>query len=166
MVSLSTRFSGITPAQAELVAHWQTHCEAGLLPTRDRLDPGKFKAHLSAISIVEVAASGQTKFRLVGSGLRQIIGQEMRGRYLSELDQTRFEMWSLGLTRALEEQQPIGGVITQETESHAWLRLPLRCERNGALVMCHDALIPSIRLKRDSGNNSYTQQVTSRTLAA
>ena len=97
MVSLSTRFSGVTPAQAELVSHWQAHCEHGRLPTRDRLDPGSFKAHLSAISIIEVGASGQTKFRLVGSGLRSIIGKEMRGRYLSELDQTRFEMWSLGL---------------------------------------------------------------------
>ncbi|MEL6857716.1 MAG: PAS domain-containing protein [Pseudomonadota bacterium] len=166
MVSLSTRFSGITPAQAELVSHWHAHCDDGLLPTRDRLDPGSFKTHLSAISMIEVGPSGQTKFRLVGSGLRSIIGTEMRGRYLSELDQTRFEMWSLGLARALDEQQPIGGVMTHETESHAWLRLPLRCERRGALVMCHDALIPNVRLGLERGNNSYSSRNIRKTLAA
>ncbi|MEO1662013.1 MAG: PAS domain-containing protein [Pseudomonadota bacterium] len=166
MVSLSTRFSGITPAQAELVSHWHAHCADGMLPTRDRLDPGSFKAHLSAISMIEVDASGQTKFRLVGSGLRQIIGREMRGRCLSELDQTRFEMWSLGLARALDEQQPIGGIMTQETESHAWLRLPLRCERHGAIIMCHDALIPNVRLGLEHGNNSYSSRHTRKTIAA
>ena len=150
MVSLSKGFAGLTEAQTELVQHWRTCHREGVLPTRACLDPGAIKAHLSAISMIEVMETGRAKFRLAGSGLRELFGQEMRGRFLSDLDQTTFEMWSLGLARAFDLQQPIGGLIERETDSHAWLRLPLRSEGAGALVLCHDALIPNARLRPQS----------------
>ncbi|NQY14662.1 MAG: PAS domain-containing protein [Henriciella sp.] len=150
MVSLSKGFMGLTRAQTELVQHWKNCSENSILPCRDRLDPGAIKAHLSEISIIEVSETGRARFRLAGSGLRKLFGQEMRGRELSELDQTTFEMWSLGLARAFDMQQPIGGLIERETDAHAWLRLPLRSERSSALVLCHDALIPNARLRDQS----------------
>lgn len=150
MVSLSKGFAGLTRAQTELVQHWQACRRSGVLPSRACLDPGAIKAHLSSISMIEVNESGRAKFRLAGSGLRELFGQEMRGRLLSDLDQTTFEMWSLGLARAFDMQQPIGGLIERELDSHAWLRLPLRSERSGALVLCHDALIPNARLQPQS----------------
>jgi len=146
MVSLSTDFSGLTEAQTDLIQHWHACCETGLLPSRDCLDPGAIRAHLSSISIVQTETDGSTKFRLAGTSLRQIFGREMRGRSLSELDRTMFEMWSLGLDRALEAQQPVGGLIRREEDSHAWVRLPLRANRVGALILCHDTLIPNARL--------------------
>lgn len=154
MVSVSKRFSGLTTAQAELVEHWQYCSRNGGLPSRDCLDPGAIKTHLSEISMIEMTDTGLAKFRLAGSGLRQIFGCEMRGRLLSDLDQTTFEMWSLGLARALDMGQPIGGLIDQGVSSHAWLRLPLRSDRSGAIVLCHDALIPNIRLKKISHTQS------------
>ena len=153
MVSLSTNFSGLTEAQTDLIQHWHACCEVGVLPSRDCLDPGAIRTHLSSISIVQTAADGGTRFRLAGTNLRQIFGREMRGRPMSELDQTMFEMWSLGLARALDVQQPIGGLIKRQADSHAWLRLPLRANRVGALVMCHDTLIPNERL-----TNRYDRQ--------
>ncbi|MEM7328215.1 MAG: PAS domain-containing protein [Pseudomonadota bacterium] len=149
MVSVSKGFAGLTQAQTDLVKHWHKCCHAGVLPTRECLDPGAIKAHLSAISMVEIPASGGARFRLAGSGLRQIFGREMRGRLLSELDRTMFEMWSLGLARALDMGQPIGGVIERGTNSHTWLRLPLRSEATGAIIICHDALVPNARLRAE-----------------
>lgn len=154
MVSESTAFLGLTHAQAVLVKHWNACCPDGALPNREGLDPGAIKAHLSAISIVEMAANGRATFRLAGSELRQIFGCEMRGRLLSELDRTTYEMWSLGLARALDMQQPIGGMIEREDNTHAWLRLPLQSEQGGAMVLCHDALIPNARLRPRNGRQS------------
>ena len=142
MVSLSTGFQGITESQAELVKHWHTCRLDHQLPQRDALDPGAIRAHLACISIVEIGASGEVRFRLAGSGLRQVLGREMRGRLISELDQTVSEIWSLGLSSALEKMSPVGGVIERETDAHAWLRLPLASPHNGVLVMCHDTLVP------------------------
>lgn len=150
MVTLSNSFAGLTQAQAELVQHWQVCRQNGVLPSRTCLDPGAIKAHLSAISMIEMTESGRAKFRLAGSSLRQLFGQEMRGRLLSDLDQTSFEMWSLGLARALDVAEPIGGMIERETDTHAWLRLPLRSNQSGALILCHDALIPNARLRVQS----------------
>ncbi|MEO1187496.1 MAG: PAS domain-containing protein, partial [Pseudomonadota bacterium] len=128
-------------------------CDGGL-PSRDCLDPGAIKAHLSEISMIELTDTGDARFRLAGSGLRQIFRREMRGRLLSELDRTTYEMWSLGLSRALDMKQPIGGLIDHGANSHAWLRLPLRSEQSGAIILCHDALIPNVRLKKISHTQS------------
>ncbi len=153
MVSKSTRFAGLTKAQAELVEHWQDCSRGTALPSRECLDPGAIKTYLSEISMIEMTDCGQARFRLAGSGLRQLFGREMRGRLLSDLDQITFEMWSLGLSRAVDMGQPIGGLIDQGESSHAWLRLPMRSERSGAMVLCHDALIPNVRLN----SHSYTE---------
>lgn len=154
MVSLSKGFMGLTSAQTELVQHWKNCSENNNLPSRACLDPGAIKAHLSEISMIEVSDSGRAQFRLAGSGLRTLFGQEMRGRLLSELNRTTFEMWSLGLARAFDMQQPIGGLIEREADTHAWLRLPLRSERSSALVLCHDTLIPNARLRDQSYRSS------------
>ncbi|MEL7109652.1 MAG: PAS domain-containing protein [Pseudomonadota bacterium] len=166
MISKTTGFAGLTHAQSELVKHWRATCENGALPARECLDPGAIKAHLSAISIIEVSAHGRATFRLAGSGLRQIFGRDMRGRAVSELDQTTYEMWSLGLARALDMGQPIGGMITGDETSHAWLRLPLRSERRGAMLLCHDALIPNARLRSQYNTQSHISLNKTQHLAA
>lgn len=166
MVSMSTGFAGLTTAQADLVKHWQCCSPGGVLPSRECLDPGAIKAHLSEISMIEVTETGRARFRLAGSGLRQIFGCEMRGRLLSDLAQTTFETWSLGLSRALDIGQPIGGLIDQGNNSHAWLRLPLQSERAGAIVLCHDALIPNVRLKTLSHTQSHKYVNIGRNIAA
>lgn len=166
MASLSSGFGGLTAAQSDLVQHWQAVRRAGELPTRECLDPGEIKSHLSSISIVTLADGGRSRFRLAGSNLRQLFGREMRGRLLSELDRTTFEMWSLGLSRALEMGQPTGGLIQREEDSHAWLRLPLRSNKSEAMVLCHDALIPNARLKFGYDGQSPKITLSGRNLAA
>ncbi|MEL7054959.1 MAG: PAS domain-containing protein [Pseudomonadota bacterium] len=166
MVSMSTRFAGLTKAQAELVKHWRDCSRHNDMPSRECLDPGAIKMHLSEISMVEMSDRGEARFRLAGSGLRQLFGREMRGRLLSDLNQTTFEMWTLGLSRALDMGQPIGGLIDQGGTSHAWLRLPLRSEGLDAVVLCHDALIPNARLNAHSHSQSHKSVNIDRSIAA
>lgn len=166
MVSLSMGFRGLTASQTDLVRHWYACCQDQALPQREWLDPGAIRAHLACISIVEVEPCGEVRFRLAGSGLRQVLGREMRGRLLSELDQTLSDMWSLGLSNAIEQMRPVGGLIEREFDAHAWLRLPLYSARSGALVMCHDALIASSAEDEFSESQSRTNNRSFNILAA
>lgn len=166
MVSLSTEFAGFTPSQIELLKHWES-CRHGLcLPKREDLDPGAIRAHLASISIVEVEPQGQVRFRLAGSGLREILGREMRGRCVSELDQTVSEMWSLGLAGALEQLRPVGGLIERDMDCHAWLRMPLHASHSRALVLCHDTLVPKERSRQRHRGESHSALPPRQTLAA
>lgn len=166
MVSLSTEFSGFTPSQEDLLQHWHSLRQGLCLPRREDLDPGAIRVHLSAISIVEVDPLGDVRFRLAGSALRDILGREMRGRRISELDKTIGEMWSLGLSSALDQLRPVGGLIERDTDCHAWLRLPLHSASGSALVLCHDALLPKERFRQDRRRESHSQLGARHTLAA
>ena len=141
----SNGFSGLTPAQATIIRYWRSRCENGRAPHRHDIDPGVLRSHLSAISIVEVEPDGGVRFRLAGSAVRGVFGQEMRGRRLDEFDGPAADMWSLGLTSVLERQRPVGGIIKRQDDYHAWLRLPLRPTATGYMVLCHDMLIPAER---------------------
>ena len=166
MFDESTGFHGSTDAQSTLIRHWLSCGSVGTLPMRSQLDPGVIRAQLSAISIIELTGDGTARFRLVGSKLRQMFGREMRGRCLEELDRQTYEMWSLGLSRVLEEVSPIGGQIRREHETHTWLRLPLKSENQGALILCHDELIPNQRLVNQYSNKSYNNQYSINNIAA
>lgn len=145
MLLESNSFSGLTSAQSDLIKHWYDSQSGFALPRREDIDPGALRSHLASLSIVEVAETGQVKFRLAGSGLRSILGKEMRGRFLSDLDQSLSDMWSLGLSSALERGRPVGGLIERHKDKHAWLRLPLRSAATGVLILCHDTILPKSR---------------------
>lgn len=147
MGSMSTGFPGLTPAQSELIGHWRACCYNGQLPIREYLDPGEIRAHLAEVSIIELRPNEEARFRLAGSGLRRVFGRDMRGRKLDELDKSAFEMVSLGLQRACDEQRPVGGLIEGALKSHAWLRLPLRRSASIVQVLCHDEIVPNARLR-------------------
>ncbi|MEL7041135.1 MAG: PAS domain-containing protein [Pseudomonadota bacterium] len=166
MVSNTKGFKGLTEAQSDLIAHWYTKRRAEALPTRRDLDPGSIRQHLRSISMLEIDPSGRARFRLVGSDLRRLFGREMRGRFLNELDQDMFEKWSLGLLQVLDCQRPVGGVITGDRDSHAWLRLPLNGSDSTALVLCHDCLIPNARLTARGRRESNRIRTANTVLAA
>ncbi len=166
MFTESTSFQGLTDPQRKLVKHWQACQSPGMLPHRDALDPGAMRACLSAISMVEVTPAGGIRFRLAGSGLRTLLGQEMRGRWLSDLRSDVADMWSLGLASVLEKQQPVGGMIEREDDCHAWLRLPLRATASGALILCHDERLSKSCLSLDKSERRKVLSRTKTMLAA
>lgn len=137
-----TGFRGLNAAQRDIIAHWQMVKGERDMPRKSDIDPGALRVHLASISMIEVDYSGEARFRLVGTRLRQILGGEMRGRSLQELDREKAEMWTLGLIAAIERGQPTGGIINRKIDRHAWLRLPLDPGPGVArLVLCHDVLL-------------------------
>jgi hypothetical protein len=157
-------FAGITPAQQTLVACWSGWRDAQGRVAREAIDPGAFKASLSAISIIEFGRDGRCRFRLAGSGLCEMFGvADLRGRDVEAALGERAEGLLLGLAAALERAVPVGGVSDALTESpdlkHAWLRLPLMGPE-GALtqVLCHDEIVPLRELiDAPGGSNLPTQ---------
>ena len=138
----SHAFSGQTLAQREIIAHWKSIRREGRLPLRAEINPGTLRAHLSSISMIEVDADGEARFRLIGSKLHSIFGGDMRGRNLSELASDKAAMWMLGLSSAINHGRPVGGIVNRAHDRHAWLRVPLDSGIYGkSLVLCHDMLL-------------------------
>ena len=162
----SNGFSGLIRAQGPIISYWRSHCRGGQLPERSDIDPGVLRSHLAAISIVEIEPDGGVRFRIAGSEVRTVFGQEMRGRRLDEFDTPAADMWSLGLTAVLDRQQPVGGLIKRSHDSHAWLRLPLRPTVRGHVVLCHDMLVANARLDQAGAALSHTRSSPHGPLAA
>ena len=138
----ATGLRGLNAAQREIITHWNAVRGDRDVPAKSDIDPGTLRAHLGSISIVEVDRWGEARFRIAGTRLRQILGGEMRGRCLSELDADKAEMWSLGLASAMQRAEPVGGIITRRFDRHAWLRLPLDPGTGfSGLLLCHDVIL-------------------------
>ncbi len=142
-------FAGVTPAQAALVAHWAALRDPYGRVAREAIDPGAFKAMLSAVSVIEFGRDGRCRFRLAGSGLCELFGVvDLRGQDVEDALGERAEGLLLGLAAALERAAPVGGVSDALAQApdrkHAWLRLPLMAA-DGALtqVLCHDEIVPA-----------------------
>lgn len=143
---MNTTFTGVTAKQTELIAVWSemARTEGGACPSRQRLNPGTIRKHLSHLSILDLRQGRDARFRLAGTGLRAIIGADAAGLRVSELPAPHCDIWSLGLDVVAARQAPVGGLVTEAAgeRAHAWLRLPM-LDRDGAptLVLCHDALV-------------------------
>lgn len=135
-------FSGVTEAQRLLLAHWQECRTSGGRVPRDAIDPGIVRSTLACLSIVELDESGEGRFRIAGSRLRDIFGMDVRGRRVAEIAGAHGECYALGLSSAVERGLPVGGVIETGGRLHAWLRLPLADDYDQLTqVLCHDELI-------------------------
>ncbi|MEO0550057.1 MAG: PAS domain-containing protein [Pseudomonadota bacterium] len=154
MTIASAGFSGLTRAQNEILSYWHAQRGMNRLPRRDQIDPGVLRSHLAAISIVEVQPDGDMRFRLVGSKLRAVLGRQISGYCLGELQGAAADMFSLGLSAVLEREAPIGGIIERTRDCHAWMRLPLAVEGAAPVILCHDALLSKREQIGDAGAQS------------
>jgi hypothetical protein len=146
-MSNKSLFRGVTIAQQDLINYWRRLRDgAGCVP-RDEIDPGALRSMLASISIVQFDESGDGRFRIAGSRLRDIFGMEARGRRVADVMGAHGDAFSLGLSVALERRSPVGGLIEQEDGMHAWLRLPL-LDSHGQLtmVLCHDEMLANRRM--------------------
>lgn len=141
-------FAGVTPAQQALVCYWQARRNTQGCVQRESIDPGALRSMLASISLVEIDAGGEGRFRIAGSRLRDIFGTEVRGRLVAEIAGAHGECYALGLSAAIERGEPVGGLIETGGRVHAWLRLPLAGE-DGRLsqVLCHDELLTAAELR-------------------
>jgi len=128
------------PMQAKILDHWHEIAADEGVPSRSKLDPGKFSAALGNISLVELDTHG-FRFRLTGSLLHGIFRDAKKGLLLSEIDASVEEAGSASMSLALDTGRAVFGDRALGARWHSWLRLPLRDEIGVArLVLCFDEI--------------------------
>ena len=127
--------------QAKLLKYWTGKCSEGRLPVRKEISPADLIFCLSSISILEQKEGEEFTFRLTGSSLKDILGQECRGRCVS--DECGNEVpWAIALRRCQATNSPVFGVTpVGHRRSHHWMRMPLQPDENGhQCILCFDRI--------------------------
>ncbi len=84
------------------------------------------------MSLIEVRPEGRYRFSLGGTGLRDIYGEELTGRHLTDIAEgEQLAYWQDMLGRLVESGQPISGQVSLRWREKPlfvqdWLRLPFR----------------------------------------
>lgn len=127
--------------QSGLLKYWVAKCYEGQLPKRQDISPAELIFCLPSISIIERRPCGTDVFRLTGSALRDILGQECRGKLLSEVC-GRSVPWHEALNQAARTKSPVFGHSPEgHLRTHQWMRLPLQPLENGRQpILCYDLI--------------------------
>lgn len=140
--------------QREVYEYWLKLRGTGEMPARCEFRPAAIVRRLPMVSLVEISSCNRRfRFRLAGTGLRDVFGEELTGRYLTDIafgEQTDFwrEVYddvagsaapAQGYTRiAWRERPPV---------VQAWLRLPLAGpDGKVSTILGYDRFLPMERM--------------------
>ncbi|MGH6736114.1 MAG: PAS domain-containing protein [Methyloceanibacter sp.] len=141
----------VTQGQRELFDYWLQSAGHRPMPARSDLDPLKVPRLLPHLGLIDLRDGvDQGLFRLAGTRLRDIYGQEITGKRIGEVfsgDCAAY--WRRIHGRVARERVPAHGVVRGPAEGRDhvvlfWLRLPLS-EDGGQVdrILCHDVAGPS-----------------------
>jgi hypothetical protein len=140
----------VTAGQRELFDYWIRAAGGRKMPARSDLDPLQLARLLPHLGLIDVRAGlEQACYRLAGTGLRDIYGQEITGKRLDELcSGERADYWRRVHARVAEGGLPLSGVVRGPTHGRDhvvlfWLRLPLAEDGNAVdRILCYDLAGP------------------------
>ena len=141
----------VMQGQRELFDYWLQSAGARRMPARSDLDPLKVPRLLPSIGLIDLRDGlDDASFRLAGTQLRDIYGQEITGKRAGEVfsgDQADY--WRRIHARVMENGFPLHGVVRgpAKDRDHVvlfWLRLPLS-EDGGRVdrILCYDVAGPT-----------------------
>jgi hypothetical protein len=149
-VDMSLRTDILLSDQMEVLEYWESLKNGARIPRHADFRPGRILRRLPLVSLVDASFdASRFRFRLTGTGLRDVFGSDLTGRHLDELALgAQYDHWydvyrhvarngepAQGFTPLLWRDKP--GVV------QAWLRLPL-ADANGAvsMILGYDRFIP------------------------
>ena len=141
----------VMQGQRELFDYWVRSAGQRPMPSRSDLDPLKVPRLLPHIGLIDVRDGiDQASFRLAGTRLRDIYGQELTGKRADEVfSGDCAEYWRRIHERVVEKGLPLHGVVRGPAKGRDhvilfWLRLPLS-EDGGHVdrILCHDVAGPT-----------------------
>ena len=141
----------VTQGQRELFDYWLRSAGARPMPARSDPDPLKVPRLLPHIGLIDVRDGvDQASFRLAGTHLHEIYGQEITGKRADEVfSGDSAEYWHRIHARVVEKGLPLHGVVRGPARGRDhvvlfWLRLPLS-EDGGRVdrILCHDVAGPT-----------------------
>ncbi len=146
---LAFRAQLVIREQRELFDYWRSCAKGRPLPSRADINPAAIAALLPGISILEAASQTRLIYRLAGTRLRDIFGQEVTGKSVFDLELGEKQgYWHTVYRKVVEERMPMQGavkgpVVDRDHVVLFWLRLPLADD--GQIVnkvLCHDVTLP------------------------
>jgi hypothetical protein len=141
----------VTQGQRELFDYWQSSAGCRRMPARSDFDPLKVPRQLPHIGLIDLREGLTTaSFRLAGTRLHEIYGQEITGKRVEEVFSGNMAgYWHRIHARVAESGLPLQGVVRGPIEGRDhvvlfWLRLPLS-EDGGRVdrILCHDTPGPA-----------------------
>lgn len=164
----------VMQGQRELFDYWLGSAGGRRMPARSDLDPFKVPRLLPHIGLIDVKDGiDQASFRLAGTRLHDIYGQEITGKRAGEVfcgDQADY--WRRIHTGLVTRGGPLSGVVRGPAKGRDhivlfWLRLPLS-EDGGRVdrILCYDVGAPSAGEHAEPGRTLFCySRVTPRPLA-
>ena len=141
----------VLSGQRELFDYWMRSAGARPMPARSDLDPLKVPQLLPNLGLIDVRdGADRARFRLAGTRLHEIYGQEITGKRADEVfaGETA-SYWSRVHARIVETRFPLAGAVRGPAEGRDhivlfWMRLPLAEDgENVDRILCHDAAVPA-----------------------
>ncbi len=139
----TTRFQ--LSGQARVYNAWTDCCAGRAFIDRAELNMARIAPEMAHVSVLSRNEEEGFRFRLAGSGLRQVFACDARGRRLNEVKLCiGDEAWADASNQALDHLMAVDGrTITSDGRIHYWLRLPMSSTGKRAdMVLCHDRYLP------------------------
>ncbi len=141
----------VTQGERELFDYWLRSAGSRRMPARSDLDPVKVPRLLPHLGLIDVGNGiEQASFRLAGTRLRDVYGQEITGKKVDEVFcGDCADYWRRIHSRVMETGHPLHGVVRGPAEGRDhillfWLRLPLSEDgRRVDRILCHDVVGPA-----------------------
>lgn len=148
----SVRIDTMLAEQRDVFAYWSELPRIGSIPARSAFSPAPIVRHLPMVSMIDVIDGGEAfRFRLAGTGLRAIYGQDLTGRALEQAP-VQADYWRDVYRRIAQSGTPGQGFVSvrhpdRATMIQAWLRLPL-CDDGGntTVILGFDRFLPVEKL--------------------
>lgn len=141
----------VMQGQRELFDYWLEAAGARPMPARSDLDPLRVPRLLPSIGLIDVRSGlDQACFRLAGTKLHEIYGQEITGKRASDVFAgERDAYWRRIHDRLVATGLPLNGVVRGPAKGRDhivlfWLRLPLSEDGGGVdRILCYDVAGPA-----------------------
>jgi hypothetical protein len=141
----------VTQGQCDLYDYWCHTAGSRPMPARSDINPFSVPKLLPCIGLIDLTEGlGEARFRLAGTRLRDVYGEEITGKRIDRVFAGAYaNYWHQVHARVAEEGSPLHGVVRGPVQGRDhivlfWLRLPL--SQDGARVdriLCYDAAAPT-----------------------
>ncbi|MGB2932256.1 MAG: PAS domain-containing protein [Methyloceanibacter sp.] len=158
----------VTQGQRELYDYWLQAAGSRCMPARSDIDPFKVPRLLPSVGLIDVADGlDEARFRLAGTRLHEIYGEEITGKRVDRVFAGACsDYWQEVHGWVVNRHAPLHGVVRGPAEGRDhivlfWLRLPL--SQDGQYVdriLCYDTTAPieAVRPRAERPARPYPSQ--------